>query len=86
MEEEPLPIAPIAAVAPAGGSGRTSTSSSFYAVESTLAAAETSIAGFSIMQKGLMFGAIMAVVLAFVKLTRRRRYRKKDIGYEKLMA
>ncbi|CAK7239708.1 MAG: Peptidyl-prolyl cis-trans isomerase B [Sporothrix thermara] len=48
--------------------------------------ADGSSEGWSIMQKGLLFGVIIAIVAVWVTVTRRRNAKKEDVGYEKVLS
>ncbi|ERS98637.1 peptidyl-prolyl cis-trans isomerase B (cyclophilin B) [Sporothrix brasiliensis 5110] len=42
--------------------------------------------GWSVAQKGLLFGVILAAVAVWVKVTRRKNSKKEDVGYEKVLS
>ncbi|CAK7234198.1 Peptidyl-prolyl cis-trans isomerase B [Sporothrix curviconia] len=67
-----------AAVPAAGDSGSAAAGNPFAAYGGS--------EGWSVVQKGLLFGVIIAIVAVWVKVTRQRNAKKEDVSYEKVMA
>jgi hypothetical protein len=53
--------------------------------DGNLFSAAGSSEGWSVVQKGLLFGVILTAVAVWVKVTRRKN-KKEDVGYEKVLS